>query len=91
MEGLIHALADRHARHNDDEFREAVSLVQLEDRFGVDVGLACAGFHLHAETPPLYSGGQGQLVPPLDGVHVADNRRLVNPQSVPHAELVLQG
>jgi len=91
LEGLIHALTDRHAGYNDDELGETISFIHLEDRLGVDVGLAGAGFHLHAKTPPLDGGGQGQFVPPLDGVHIANNRRLVNPQSVPHAELVLQG
>ena len=43
------ALADGDARDDDHELREAVGLVQLEDRAEVDVRLAGAGLHLDGE------------------------------------------
>ena len=46
---LIYALADRNGRNNDDELRKAVLPVKLEDRLGIDVGLARAGLHLDTE------------------------------------------
>ena len=49
LEVLEHALADRHARHHDDELEEAVAARQLVDRAQVDVGLAGAGLHLDRE------------------------------------------
>jgi hypothetical protein len=49
VEGLLHALTDRDARHNHDVLRPAVPLVQLHDRLGVHVGLAGPGLHLDVE------------------------------------------
>ena len=43
------ALANRHARHEDDELREVVPDSQIEDRPQVDVGLTRAGLHLDIE------------------------------------------
>ena len=53
VDALEHALADGDARHDDDEFPEAVGLVQLENRAEIDVGLAGAGLHLDGELAAL--------------------------------------
>ena len=53
---LEHALADGDARHDDDEFLEAVGLVQLEDRAEIDIGLAGARFHFDGELASLKGG-----------------------------------
>ena len=53
VDALEHAFADGDARHDDDEFPEAVGLVQLEDRAQIDVGLAGAGLHLDGEFAAL--------------------------------------
>lgn len=45
---LVDTLADRHRGHHDDELREPVSAVQLEDRLRIDKSFARAGLHLDA-------------------------------------------
>ena len=49
LERLLHALADRDARHDHNELAPAVPLVQLEHSLDVDVGLARAGLHFDVE------------------------------------------
>lgn len=48
-ERLGHTLADSDARHNNDELRPVVELVEFKHRLNIDVGLACTGFHLDVE------------------------------------------
>ena len=45
----VHALADRDARHQDDELREVVLCGQLEDGAEVHVRLTCTRLHLDIE------------------------------------------
>ncbi len=52
--------------------------VQLKDGLGVDVGLAGASFHLNTELAAFRCGGQGQVIPLLDGVHIGGQCFLVN-------------
>ena len=69
LEGLLHALADGDAGHDDDELAPSVAPVQLEDRLCVDERLARPRLHLDLEfgesridVCPL------QVLPVLDGV-----------------------
>ncbi len=48
-EGFIDAFTDCHARHNHNEFRPAVMLVQFKNGFDIGIGLADAGFHFDGE------------------------------------------
>jgi len=49
FKGFFHALADGDRRYNNNEFAPAVPLVQLEHGLDVDIGFACAVFHLDGE------------------------------------------
>ena len=49
LERFMNALANRDARHDDDELAPPKSLVQLEHRLDVAVGLASARFHFDVE------------------------------------------
>src|SRR3546814_1824160 len=49
LELLVDALLDRDGRHDDHEFGEAETLVQLEDRAEVNVGLARPRLHFDGE------------------------------------------
>ena len=49
LERFVNTLFDGDGRHNDDELVEAVTLVQLEHRAQINVGLARAGLHLNGE------------------------------------------
>ena len=69
LDVLQHALADGHARHDDDEFLKAVAAGQLENRPQVDVGLAGAGLHLDREMRAGAGrvGGRVEQLPRLQG------------------------
>ena len=82
LKGLVNTLPDGHRRHHNDKLGESVLAVQLKDGLGVDVGLAGAGFHLNTELAILRCGGQGQVVPLLDGVHIGSHCLLVNVEDV---------
>ena len=78
LDALEHALADRDARHDDDEFLEAISLVQFKDSAQIDVGFARAGFHLDGKIQagvvrPLKPGRHFDAVSLLDGAHILKN------------------
>ena len=64
-----HALADRDAGHDDDEFLEAVSARKFEDGPQVNVGLAGAGFHLDGKvrTAPGRVGSRVEQFPCFQG------------------------
>ena len=47
MSALERAFADRHARHNNNEFFEAVFLAQLKNSTQVHIGFTCTCFHLY--------------------------------------------
>ena len=49
LKGFMNTLANRHRRHNDDELREPILPVKLEDRLRIDIGLAGARLHLDAK------------------------------------------
>jgi len=49
FECFLHPFEDGHAGDDDEEFLEAVFLVQGENAAEIDVGFAGAGFHLDAE------------------------------------------
>ena len=46
LKGLLYAFTDGDTRHNNDKFAPTIPLVQLEHGLDVNIGLACAGFHL---------------------------------------------
>ena len=78
LDALEHALADRDARHDDDEFLEAVALVQFKYRAQIDVGFARAGFHLDGKIQagvvrPLKLGRHFDVVSRLNGAHILKN------------------
>ena len=50
LKGLLHALADRNARHHHDELAPAIAAIQLEHRLAIDIRLARARLHLHIES-----------------------------------------
>jgi len=66
FQALQHTLTDGHARHHDDEFLEALALVQLEDRAEIDIGFPGPGLHFDRKFPAL----QGR--DPLDVVRLLD-------------------
>ena len=49
LEGLLHALADRNARHHHDELAPAIAAVQLKHRLDIDIRLARPRLHLHIQ------------------------------------------
>ena len=52
LKGLLYALTDGDTRHNNDKFAPTIPLVQLEHGLDVNIGLACAGFHLNIQRTP---------------------------------------
>ncbi len=87
LKAFDHAFADRDARHDDDEFLEAVSLVKFEDRAEVDVGLAGAGFHLDRELQALKSVHPLNAVALLDGAHIREKLRVVEHEVIANSVL----
>lgn len=88
LKGFVDAFPDGHRRHHDNKLGESVLAVQLKDSLGVNVGLAGAGFHLNTELAAFRCGGQGQVVPLLDGVHIGGQCFLVNVESITLAQLI---
>ena len=88
LKGFVDALPDGHRRHHDNKLGESVLAVQLKDGLGVDVGLAGASFHLNTELAAFRCGGQGQVIPLLDGVHIGGQCFLVNVESIALAQLI---
>ena len=82
LKGLIDALADGDRGYDHHKLGEAVPAVQLKNRFGINIGLAGAGFHLNAELVGFSAVGQGQKVPFLDTVHIFGQGRIVDQQLV---------
>ena len=68
LQGLGHAFADGHRRHDYDEFGETIQSVQFENGAQVDVCLARARLHLDREIQALQRLGRSQGVMQL---HVA--------------------
>ena len=87
FKGLVDTLPDSHRRHHDNKLGKAVLAVQLKDGLGVNVGLAGAGFHLDTELAVHRRGGQGQVIPLLDSVHIGGQCFLVNVEGVALAHL----
>ena len=52
LKGLLYAFTDGDTRHNNDKFAPTIPLVQLEHGLDVNIGLACAGFHLNIQRTP---------------------------------------
>ena len=85
LEALEDALADGHARHDDDELGDAIAAVELVDGADVHVGLAGARFHLDgevAQTPVGEDVGRREAALLLHGVQVVEEL------AWRHAELV---
>ena len=73
LKALFHALADGDGRHDHDELRPAVALVQLEHGLDVHIGLARARLHLHIQTaPPQVAHQRGGLLDVVLGLQCAD-------------------
>ena len=85
LQGLIHTLPNGNGRHNDDELGKTELLVQLKNRLGVDVGFARSGLHLNGELIARQVVRFGQIVPLLDRVHIGQQLRTADLQSVPNA------
>ena len=49
LKRLFHALTDRNGGNDHNKLTPAVLLVQLEHGFDIDIGFACAGFHLNVQ------------------------------------------
>ncbi len=71
-----HALADGDVRDDDDELGESITLVQLEDRAQVDVGLAGARLHLDREIHPVEGITHGDPIAFLHGPKIREDRCL---------------
>lgn len=89
LQRLIHALSDGNARHNHNEFCEAVPPVKLVDCFGVDIGFPRSGFHLNAEAAIFQALRRGEAVALSDGLHIGKQCVVVGEQGVAHAVVVL--
>ena len=58
LKGLLYAFTDGDTRHNNDKFAPTIPLVQLEHGLDVNIGFACAGFHLNIQRTPAQRGNQ---------------------------------
>ena len=58
LKRLLYTLTDGNARNNNDEFAPTIPLVQLEHGLDVNIGLACAGFHLNIQRASSQRGNQ---------------------------------
>ena len=77
-ETLLHALANRNARHDHDELRPAILLIQFEHGLDIHIGLSCARFHLHIERAAAKPArhdtlAQMDIVPALHAVDVREH------------------
>ena len=68
-EALLDALADGHARHDDDELCQPVAAVEFVNGADIAVGLARARLHLHGEVAKAPVGGHARR---LQGVALLD-------------------
>src|SRR3546814_6068038 len=62
LERLVSALLDRDGRHDDHEFGEAETLVQLEERAEVNIGLVSPRLHFEVEVAGPESRRRRQTV-----------------------------
>src|SRR3546814_14030198 len=81
LERLVDALLDRDGRHDDHEFCEAETLVQLEDRAEVNVGLARPRLHFDGEVAGRERRRRRQTVAELNILQV-DRKSVVSGKSV---------
>ena len=72
LQGLICTLTDCHARHKNDKFIKAVTLVEFVDGLCVDKRLACTRFHLDVGAE-LFRLGKRQQITLLHLMKVAGN------------------
>ena len=87
LKRLVHALLDRYRRHDDDELRETVAFVQLENRPQVDIRLPRTRLHLHGKVPGIQGHGGRQAVAELDGLQVIEDFLIEQGQPVADAEV----
>ena len=81
----LHALTDRHRRHQNDEFGKPVTLGQLERGTQIHVGFARTGFHLHIKLQTISKClSTLQTVTVLDPLQVRQDRVLIQHQIVTH-------
>ena len=59
FKGLLNSLSDCDRRNNDDKLGETVSLVELEHRLDINVGLTRTGLHFHVEINRTEVMGKG--------------------------------
>ena len=90
VERLLHALLDGVAWHNDNELREPIPLVQLQQRAQIHIGLARARLHLNIEMQLLLIQmlRQWQTMPRLNGTYIFEQILIVNMQTISHAFLI---
>jgi hypothetical protein len=89
LQALVDAFLDGHRRHDDHELGEAVTLVQLEHRAQVDVGLARARFHLHREVTRRQAVAGLQAMAQLHLVQVGQQVLAVQLEAVADAQVGL--
>ncbi len=89
FEGLVDALLDRDAWHDNHELREPVAPIQLEDGSKIDVGLPCARLHLHGEVTGSERARWRQAILNLNGIEVRLELVVEQGQPVSDAQVVL--
>ena len=82
FKALQHTLADGDAGHNNDEFLEAVALVQFKNRAEVDVCLASAGLHLDRELTSLKRTSALDAVALLHSTNIRQKLRIIQHQVI---------
>ena len=80
-----HALANGHARHDDDELLPTVTRVEFKQRPQINVGLARARLHLHGEVQARQFLVRLNFVLRLNPSDVAQNRLVAQRQRIAHA------
>ena len=85
LEALEDALADGHARHDDDELGDAIAAVQLVDGADVHVGLAGARLHLDGE---VAQAPVGEDICRREAALLLHGMQVVEELAGRHAELV---
>ncbi len=74
LKGLVHALANGDGRHDNDELRPAVVLVQFIHRLDVGVGLADTRFHLNRQIVATFQSlGRLQQIAALNLLKVLED------------------
>ena len=90
VDGFEHTLADRDARHDDDEFLEPINFVQFKNGAQIDVGLARSGLHLNGKFAPLKRRYFFDVVLFLNRADIFEDVIVNKRETVSHAKLSLE-